>query len=578
MEKKKKKSKDGKSSRSSNSVKTSSFKDRSKSSSPESIVEEEEEEEDVKMAPKLTGLAPICRDSADFTVRKGTDVEKTWDRFSTASETPTYNDGFDDSYDSSNQFSAASIASGFSMPIMPRQASLSLNQTKTRSLPSPYASASRPGAVPVNNTTERIQDMLDRKFNSMEKQAEEEGEVMPEVVVGAHHVSALPPRIQNVLDRKFNQFDNSGDIETRPAQGIMQDPVQEKMASFVPSYAASNRLSGREIDKHLNQMAADDEASHQESIEVEPTAAMTFSEWNYGKGNERHSIAAPPPDILINHLIDDQEFALSGIERKEMRLAAGLCAECGRTQTHEKIKYGPFQAFRCMEPLTTPGHVYKGYCLFCNNIFDLRRYLQEPYLREQDLAGTMSAALVEEAPINMPSSDESVREFMPKPRHIQVCLCIGVLAVVAGIMGLVISFVSTANAPQDTGSEQTVAPTAAPGPLGFHQMGADISEPVLSFGYKVAITTDGKRVAVSSPKALEGTGRADIFDFDESNKWVSIGSILGDLVGDEAGYGMDLSDDGESVVLGYPGNGNGFVRVFQYSGRARLSANFFWSK
>jgi hypothetical protein len=563
--KKKKKSKDGKSSRSSKSVKASSSKDRSKSSSPESIVKDE----DVKVAPRLAGLAPISRDSAVFTVRKGTDVGMTWDRFSTATKTPPDNDGFDDSdsYDSSNHFSAASIASGFSMPILPQQSSHSLSQRKTRPLPPGLASPSRPGAVAVSNSSERIQDMMDRKFHSIEEQKEEEeGEAMPEVVVGAHHATALPARIQQVLDRKFDQFDNTGMPETMPSasqeEGRIRDHVQEKLASFPSSHAASSRR----IDQHLNEMAADELAT-QESIVVQPTAAMTFTAWNYGKGSARHSVVAPPPSVLTNNLIDDQEFALSGIERKEKRLAAGLCAECGRTKTHEKIKYGPFQAFRRMEPLTTPGQVYKGYCLFCNNIFDLRRYLHEPYLREQDLTGTTSAALlVEEAPINMPSSDESVEEFMPKTRRIQVCLCIGVIALIVGIMGLVIFFVSTVNVSQDAGPEQTVSPTAAPGPLGFHQMGADISEPVLSFGYKVAISTGGNRVAVSSPKALQGTGRADIYEFDDSNNWVSMGpSILGDSVGDEAGFGMGLSDDGESVILGYPGNGNGFVRVFRYS-------------
>lgn len=73
--------------------------------------------------------------------------------------------------------------------------------------------------------------------------------------------------------------------------------------------------------------------------------------------------------------------------------------------------------------------------------------------------------------------------------------------------------------------------TAAPGPLGWHQVGSDISEAVTSFGYKVAISTASNQVAVSSPKALQSTGRADIFEFvDELNKWLSIGSfIIGDL-------------------------------------------------
>jgi hypothetical protein len=217
-----------------------------------------------------------------------------------------------------------------------------------------------------------------------------------------------------------------------------------------------------------------------------------------------------------------------------------------------------------MKPLTTPGQVYKGYCLFCNNIVDLRRYLQEPYLRKQDVDGTLRDELFEEEPTNRPSSDESVT----KTKRIHICLCIGVLAMIAGVIGigLVIALANTTNATPSTGSEQSSPPTAAPGPPGWHQVGSDISEVVTSFGYKVAISTAGTRVAVSSPKALQSTGRADIFEFvDESNKWLPMGSsILGDFAGDLAGYDIDLSDEGNDVIVGYPGNGAGFVRVFHY--------------
>ena len=161
--------------------------------------------------------------------------------------------------------------------------------------------------------------------------------------------------------------------------------------------------------------------------------------------------------------------------------------------------------------------------------------------------------------------EEQEQEFARRKRRIQICLFIAAVAVIAGGIGLAVTFVGTSSSNAGSPNVATAGapPTPAPGPLGWHQMGPDISQPIESFGYMVSISDKGNRIAVASPKANTNVGRVDVFEFAESD-WQSVGQpVLGDFEDDLAGFDMDLSGDGKHLVIGYPGNGAGYVRVYQ---------------
>ena len=414
--------------------------------------------------------------------------------------------------ESNQEFSVASISSGFSMPA-------SSHGLESR------GDSVRVGAYHETAMSDRIQNMLDRKFNEFDEPRQEQKEgasnnvaaASSSAAIGAHYEANVPDRIQDMLDRKFNEFGQSQEgfsayaVETRE----VRSPVQAKIQSFQPTHVKSSPMNLR--DKLQAAGHDDPELASQQHRNIAP-AATKFTMWN--AGTDKNSVATPSPDILANRMMDDQEMALSGVERKEARLAAGLCPDCGRTQTHEKMKYGPFQAFRKMEPLTTPGSVYKGYCRFCNNLHDLRRFLQEPYLREQDLDGTTSSLLTDIeaeklADMGIITIGNDEQEFSRNKHRIQICLCIAVLAVIAGGIGLDIYFVSNNEATSATSvaASPPPPPTPAPGPLGWHQVGTDISKPIKSFGYKVSISGEGNRVAVASPIASNNVGVSTSLNF-----------------------------------------------------------------
>ena len=212
--------------------------------------------------------------------------------------------------------------------------------------------------------------------------------------VGAHRETNVPARIQNMLDQKFTEYGQQSQEgmsasslgEKHPAMSLHEKKVQQ----FQPTYVSNANTKMR--DKLQGSFNDDPNLDPGAQRNLAPAGSTRFSMWNAGQ--DKSSVATPTPDVLANRMMDGHdEIGLNSVEKTEARLAAGLCPDCGRTQTHEKIKYGPFQAFRRLEPVTTPGHVYKGYCLFCNNLHDLRRYLHEPYLREQDLDGTLAVPL-----------------------------------------------------------------------------------------------------------------------------------------------------------------------------------------
>ena len=93
------------------------------------------------------------------------------------------------------------------------------------------------------------------------------------------------------------------------------------------------------------------------------------------------------------------------------------------------------------------------------------------------------------------------------------------------------------------------------------------------FGGKVAISSDGKRVAISGeggPTASVRTGFVEIYE-ETANVWSKIGAtIFGDADGDIFGNGLALSADGKSVAIGARRNDNNG----DAAGQARLYKEF----
>jgi hypothetical protein len=108
------------------------------------------------------------------------------------------------------------------------------------------------------------------------------------------------------------------------------------------------------------------------------------------------------------------------------------------------------------------------------------------------------------------------------------------------------------------------------------QLGADLDGEggEDQFGFAVAISSDGTRVAISG-KQNDGNGAnaGHVRIYEESGgAWTQIGSdIDGEAAGDESGRSIDLSSDGKRIVIGAwlnDGNGDraGHVRIYEESG------------
>lgn len=140
----------------------------------------------------------------------------------------------------------------------------------------------------------------------------------------------------------------------------------------------------------------------------------------------------------------------------------------------------------------------------------------------------------------------------------------------------------------------TAQPTPAPSRLGWGLVGNEIystlssdNSATVAFGAVISMAEKGHRIAVSDPTiAQDGPyrGTVQVFQYipdskggnivngafaatEADGRWELMGQpIVGEANEDYCGAGMDLSPDGTRLAVGYPGNGNGFVRVYEYGG------------
>jgi hypothetical protein len=110
------------------------------------------------------------------------------------------------------------------------------------------------------------------------------------------------------------------------------------------------------------------------------------------------------------------------------------------------------------------------------------------------------------------------------------------------------------------------------------QLGSDIEGESASdySGYSVSLSSDGNTVAIGAYKNDgngSDSGHVRVFNYNGTS-WSQLGSdIDGEAAGDESGYSVSLSSDGNTVAIGAynndgSGNQSGQVRVYNYDGTA----------
>eukprot|EP00978_Attheya_sp_CCMP212_P034339 scaffold143380_cov50-Attheya_sp.AAC.1 len=371
------------------------------------------------------------------------------------------------------------------------------------------------------------------------------------------------------------------------------------------------------------------------------------------------------------HMFDQAGHVMSETEKIDMLKKNGKCTTCGIVRTSRKVKYGPFKAFRRMEGLTIRSKVYKGYCLNCHEINDVKIFLGEgdtietedsndvsdpstlvnaeddeaSYEEEEmddiydqivngvtrtpkasavdfqsSIGGTNMMMRMDSDPMMLnddsfstagdrsvtfdasgnvdglygsdkaPTLDECMKSF--KIRTGIVLFCVGLFAASIGI-AIYWSTLSTDRVIGNTffdvslpptssptlsptySSAPSESPTMQPTSLEWQSVGQDIMEPdVRSFGAKVALSGNGLRMVVSAPHddtAGVRAGQVLTYGLNYTGQpylgnWVRLGEpIYGDTEQDEAGRGMDISEDGSTLAVGFPGNGFGFVRLYKFN-------------
>jgi len=96
-----------------------------------------------------------------------------------------------------------------------------------------------------------------------------------------------------------------------------------------------------------------------------------------------------------------------------------------------------------------------------------------------------------------------------------------------------------------------------------------------NFGYSVSLSANGNILTASAIKNdinLNNSGQVKVFSYNNS-EWVQVGNdILGEFSGIELGYSLDISSDGNSIILGAPSfNVNsGLVKVYSISSELAL--------
>ena len=143
-------------------------------------------------------------------------------------------------------------------------------------------------------------------------------------------------------------------------------------------------------------------------------------------------------------------------------------------------------------------------------------------------------------------------------------------------LGFWVLLTSYTVAPPEPEAEPGSEPIAEAGALdiaSWLQIGSDIDgvSPSDNLGWSVAMNSSGTRIVTGAPESVTEAGHVRIYDWDGSN-WTQIGYIVGEASGDSFGYSVAMSSDGTRIAIGAPHNdgdvnyNSGHVRVYDYNG------------
>ncbi len=92
------------------------------------------------------------------------------------------------------------------------------------------------------------------------------------------------------------------------------------------------------------------------------------------------------------------------------------------------------------------------------------------------------------------------------------------------------------------------------------------SEPFQNLGFSIQLNAAGNIKIIGSPGTNGRTGSASVYRLEDDN-WIQLGNTInGDDIGDETGFAVDISADGQIIVVGSPGfdDDSGKAEVFEY--------------
>ena len=104
----------------------------------------------------------------------------------------------------------------------------------------------------------------------------------------------------------------------------------------------------------------------------------------------------------------------------------------------------------------------------------------------------------------------------------------------------------------------------------------DITTADGEFGASVAVADDVDRVVIGSPRitasGLVRVGAGFIYEFDGTN-WSQMASVAGFIEEGNLGTSVDISKDGNVVIVGGPNAGGGYINVVRYTGSEWIDAD-----
>jgi hypothetical protein len=300
-----------------------------------------------------------------------------------------------------------------------------------------------------------------------------------------------------------------------------------------------------------------------------------------GRMSRRRSSLTSTTTRLLQPIMDHQGHAMSEEEMKLHWKRKGKCELCGTVTTHRKEKFGPFGSLRRMVPQTVEGYSYKGYCLRCYDVPELRDFLKDPDI---PLSLERNVAFLNPEQFSVSTKDILMTERKDSNlkglfSSIQCQLCCGaiLLCLIGAIVavGIILSddaepWISYPPSIAPSVAVTSIIPSSSPTLLDW-DVSSKISTDIHSFGFKVKLSNDGNILAVSSPDYENGRGRFDVYIQSESQgekRWLPIeiaATIKFDLKNESfMGMGMQISGDGKTLAIGSPGyeDGRGFVQAF----------------